>query len=101
MMISRAQLDQVIEAYFQRSGQVRPTEKADKATRAGGDVQLSPQAKEVQQAQAAVANIPEIRQQLVAELKAAVQEGRYQVDPEAVAGKILERLIVDAAQEDV
>ena len=50
---------------------------------------LSSRAEEIKAARAALAETPEVRAQRVAELKAQVQEGTYQVDPDKVAERIL------------
>ena len=57
---------------------------------AGADqVILSQQATAVQAAYQALAQTPEVRSELVAQLKAQVQAGTYQVDPEKVAEKLI------------
>ncbi|MEX2356565.1 MAG: flagellar biosynthesis anti-sigma factor FlgM [Thermaerobacterales bacterium] len=101
MMISRGQLQQVIQAYFEKSGDVR-----SKAPAAGAApqqrrdaVEVSGQAREAGSLAETISGLPDIRTELVGRLKAEIQEGRYQVDPEAVAEKIMERLIVDSAQQ--
>jgi negative regulator of flagellin synthesis FlgM len=50
---------------------------------------LSSRAEEMKAARAALAEAPEVRAQRVAELKAQVQNGTYQVDPDKVAERIL------------
>lgn len=102
MKISRAQLHRVLEAYLERTGTARNTEPAGRPgwPAAAGRVDLSPTAREIEELKAAVAAMPEIRRELVAAIKEAVQQGRYKVDPDRVAGKILDRLLADAAQED-
>lgn len=57
---------------------------------AGADqVALSQRAEEVKAARAALAATPEIRHERVAELKAEIESGEYQVDPHKVAERIL------------
>ncbi|HLS88657.1 MAG TPA: flagellar biosynthesis anti-sigma factor FlgM [Sphingobacteriaceae bacterium] len=102
MKISRAQLHRVLEAYLERTGSARGKETAGKPgwPGAAGRVDLSPTAREIEELKAAVAEIPEVRRELVAAIKEAVQQGRYKVDPDEVAGKIMARLLADAAQEE-
>jgi len=50
---------------------------------------LSQRAQEVQAAREALAEVPEIRQDRVAELKARIEAGTYQVDSHRVAERIL------------
>jgi len=57
---------------------------------AGPDqVALSQRAEEVKAARAALAVVPEVRHERVAELKAQVEAGEYKVDPNKVAERIL------------
>lgn len=50
---------------------------------------LSPQAAEVRAAHEALAAMPETRAELVARLKAQVQAGTYQIDPDTIAEKMI------------
>ena len=52
-------------------------------------LELSSRAEEMKAARAALAETPEVRAQRVAELKAQVQAGTYQVDTDKVAERIL------------
>jgi negative regulator of flagellin synthesis FlgM len=57
---------------------------------AGTDqVVLSQQATEVRAAYQALAQTPEVRSELVSQLKAQVQSGTYEIDPEKVAEKLV------------
>ena len=51
-------------------------------------VSITSQAQELQSTQAKMANLPEVDQQKVAEIKLAISEGRYKVDPEKLAANI-------------
>ena len=51
-------------------------------------VSITPQAQELQSAQAKMASLPEIDQKKVAEIKQAISEGRYKVDPEKLVANI-------------
>jgi negative regulator of flagellin synthesis FlgM len=55
----------------------------------GDRVSLSPQARELMKAQQALANLPDIREDKVAELKARIDEGRYRIDKEGIAEKMI------------
>lgn len=50
---------------------------------------LSQQAVEIQRAQEALSQVPEVRQQKVAEIKRKIVEGSLEVDAEAIAKKII------------
>ncbi len=59
--------------------------------REGGDrVSLSPEARLRTEAFSSAMSAPEMRAEKVAELKARVQSGEYQVDSAAVAAKLLQ-----------
>ncbi len=58
-------------------------------------LQLSEKAKEFQVAMKAFKNLPEIREDLVNELKDKIQQGTYNVTGEEVADKIIESAIID------
>ena len=73
-----------------------PTEAAEvgdvagpAAPRQADQVVLSQRAAEIQMAKETLARIPEVRAEKVAELKRRIQEGTYEIDPEAVAAKII------------
>jgi len=51
-------------------------------------VSITSQAHELQSAQVKMAALPEVDQQKVAEIKLAISEGRYKVDPEKLAANI-------------
>ena len=69
---------------------LKPAEGQAAAPVGGADqVRLSQRAQEVQAARAALAEVPEVRQERVAELKAKIEAGTYKVDPYKVAERIL------------
>jgi negative regulator of flagellin synthesis FlgM len=91
-----------IDAYLQASGS-RSTggqqEQKTEATATGYQadrVELSGQAKEAQQALAALKEMPEIRTDLVSEIKTDVDSGTYKVDGEKTAGHMLDEAFMNA-----
>lgn len=72
---------------------VKPTEleaaTGPSAPAQADQVVLSQRAAEIQTAQEAVAAMPEVRQEKVAAIKKRIEEGTYQIDPEAIADKII------------
>ena len=58
-------------------------------------VELSAQSKEIKKINDVLAMTPDVRADRVAELKGQIQEGRYKVDSEAVAGKMIDQSIID------
>lgn len=59
------------------------------------ELQLSNKAKEYQIAMKAFKNLPEVREDLVSELKDRIKQGSYNVTGEEIADKIIESVIVD------
>lgn len=51
-------------------------------------VSLTSQAQQLQSTQAKMTNIPEVNEQKVQEIKLAIAEGRYKIDPEKLATNI-------------
>ncbi len=58
-------------------------------------VELSAESKEIKKINDVLEMTPDVRAERVAELKKLVQEDRYQVDSEAVAGKMIDQTIID------
>jgi len=58
-------------------------------------VELSAESKEIKKINDVLEMTPDVRADRVAELKKRVQEDRYQVDSEAVAGKMIDQTIID------
>ncbi|MDY0221607.1 MAG: flagellar biosynthesis anti-sigma factor FlgM [Desulfobacterium sp.] len=63
-------------------------EKSPESTRNIDSVSLSPATKDLQKIEQAMGAEPPGRSERVATLKAAVENGRYKVDPEAVAERM-------------
>lgn len=71
--------------------------KKQPAAQPGDKVSLSPQARELIKAQQALANLPDIREDKVAAIKARIDEGRYHIDSEGIAAKMIQE---DLSQKD-
>ncbi len=63
--------------------------KRNSAGQPGDKVSLSPQARELIKAQQALAALPDIREDKVAEIKTRLAEGRYQIDSDGIAAKMI------------
>ena len=86
--IGRGNVGRVSGGGIEAARPVRET--AGSAATTGADqLALSSRAEEVKAARAALAEVPEVRAERVAELKAQVQAGTYRVDPDKVAERIL------------
>jgi negative regulator of flagellin synthesis FlgM len=95
MKISQSQVQSVIKAYASTGGtRAKPT--AERSADPRGDaLVLSPQAQEILSLKERLAQVPEVRSEKVAELRAAIDRGTYKVSGREVAEKILARAIVD------
>lgn len=84
-----------IEAYtpVQQLYSTKKTTKAQKANNvsASDQIQISSIGKDFQTAKAAVASSSDIREDLVAPIKAAIQNGTYNVSGESFAEKLLQK----------
>lgn len=81
-----------IEAYSQiqqmyKSNSVKKDQAGQKASFLD-QLELSSMGKEIQSAKQAVAGSPDIREELVAPIKKAVDNGTYQVSPDSFAQKL-------------
>ncbi len=54
-------------------------------------LQISTMGKDIQTAKAALANTSDIREDKIADIKAAIQDGTYEVSGESFADKLLEK----------
>ncbi|MBQ7067261.1 MAG: flagellar biosynthesis anti-sigma factor FlgM [Lachnospiraceae bacterium] len=84
-----------IEAYTQVQ-QVYNTAKTPKSFKINAEsvrdaVQISQMGKDIQNAKQAVASTPDVREEIVAPLKASIQNGTYNVSSESFANKLLEK----------
>lgn len=85
-----------IEAYTQVQ-QIYKAQKTGRGAAAGAtssakdQLQISDRGKDIQTAKAAVAATPDIREDLIASVKARVESGAYHVDNGSFAAKLLEK----------
>ena len=94
-----------VEAYNQVQ-QIYQTKKVNKVREMSGaaqtdQLQFSDLGREIRAAQAALAGAPDIREDLVAPIKAKVQNGTYQVDTTSFARKLMQKAAeLDATYEE-
>ncbi len=84
-----------IEAYTQVQ-QLYQSQKVNRSQKTGGaartdKVQISSLGKDIQTAKAAVADSPDIREELTAPIKTRIQNGTYAVDNDSFADKLLKK----------
>lgn len=85
-----------IEAYTQvqqvyNTTKKNPTSIKVNAASFRDALQISSIGKDIQSAKQAIANTPDIREEVTAPLKAGIQAGTYQVSSESFANKLLEK----------
>lgn len=92
-----------VNAYLQAAGsrssdaqQQQATEETKQPGYQADRVELSGQAKEAQQAMAALKEMPEIRTELVSEIQTNMENGTYTVDGEKTAGHMLDEAFMNA-----
>ncbi len=84
-----------IEAYTQvqqlyQSQKVNKTQQASRTAQTD-KVQISSFGKDIQAAKAAVASSPDVREDLIAPIKARIQDGTYNVETGSFADKLLQK----------
>ncbi|MCR4617449.1 MAG: flagellar biosynthesis anti-sigma factor FlgM [Lachnospiraceae bacterium] len=83
-----------IEAYNQvanvyQAQKVQKTQKTNAVAHASDQISISSFGKDMQVAKAALANTPDIREDLTADIKKQVQNGTYNVSTESFADKLM------------
>ena len=82
---------------------VKPTDNRAAESRPEGpspahrkdQVSLSPRAREILNAQKALAAIPDVRAEKVEEIKARIADGTYRIDGEQIADKMIREALAD------
>jgi negative regulator of flagellin synthesis FlgM len=88
---------QMIQQY-QRSENVKndaDTKVKENAAAPQEKVNLSATARDIQQAKNVIAGLPEIREEMVQELKSRVEQGNYSVSGEKIADKMVGESLLD------
>ncbi len=92
-IFNNSNINKAMQIYNKKS-----TEKLDKTKNVNGpkdELELSTKAKEYQIAIKAFNKLPEIREDLVNDLKSKIQQGSYNVSGEEIADKIIESAMID------
>ncbi len=96
MMISRAQIGQVLKVYeSQRAPSSSKTDPAGKVHSGKDKIALSASQDDQNRVRGIVKDIPDVRLEKVEHLKKQVEAGTYKVDASEVADKMLGRLLAD------
>lgn len=96
MIISGKQVQSVMKAYTDQN-KVSKSQKAQGTSPVSqkDEVILSSQAQEVGQLYQAIRALPEVREDKVREISEKIAQGTYDVDAQAVAEKMMGRIIAD------
>jgi negative regulator of flagellin synthesis FlgM len=72
-----------------RAGSEASQTPADAAVASGSPVQITGQARQLAALEQAAKSLPVVNEARVAEIRDAIEEGRYEVNPERIADKLL------------
>ncbi|HBK69616.1 MAG TPA: flagellar biosynthesis anti-sigma factor FlgM [Firmicutes bacterium] len=95
MIISNQQVKSIIKAYNVATSQKNRTVLSTESVRRGDSLLLSPEAKELNKIRNNIAQLPEVRSELVEKIRDSIAKGEYQVSSEQVAHRMLVRSLVD------
>lgn len=86
-------VNKAMQIYNKKSTQSMKNSKGVKGPK--DELELSNNAKEYQVALKAFKNLPEVRQDLVDDLKAQINQGKYNVSGSEIADKIIQSISID------
>jgi negative regulator of flagellin synthesis FlgM len=88
---------QMVQQYQKNDSYVASSDKqaASASTITEEKVDLSTQAKDIQQINNALSQVPDVREEKVQEIKSQVEKGTYNVSGEKIAGKMVGESLVD------
>ncbi len=95
MIISNQQVKSIIKAYNVATSQKNRTVLSTESVRRGDSLLLLPEAKELNKIRNNIAQLPEVRSELVEKIRDSIAKGEYQVSSEQVAHRMLVRSLVD------
>lgn len=87
--ISKGSTQSVVKTNSQAPSKASNPEQANKTLLAGEFVQLSKDARQLQNVAEKIAHQPSVDSERVAQLKQAIADGSYQIDNERVASRLL------------
>lgn len=80
-----------IQQIYQTQKPQKPSQISAKKASFSDNLQISSMGKDIQTAKQAVANAPDIREEITAPLKSSIAAGTYSVSSESFAEKLLEK----------
>lgn len=93
MKISPSQMRLIAKVYGQN--QISRIKQPKKTSLGEDKVDLSAEGKEIQALRQKIAQLPEVREEKVAQLRAALQAGTYKVSAREIAEKMVDRSLTD------
>lgn len=98
--ISNDSIKKVLQSYVQKVEGKKATKAKSSASTEGvlpksDSVTITARSSELKKAKEAYDKLPEVREEVVAELKAKVESGDYKVNSQDMADRIVHRTIVD------
>ena len=95
------QIDAYVKQVHDNNKAGPAAEQQDKSAPKTDTVVISDAAKRVQEARAQLDDIPDVREDKVAELRNQIQNGTYQVDAEKTADKLLKEHLRNAVDKEL
>ena len=95
------QIDAYVKQVHDNNKAGPAAEQPDKSAPKTDTVVISEAAKKVQEARAQLNDIPDVREDKVAELRNQIQNGTYQVDAEKTADKLLKEHLRNAVDKEL
>jgi negative regulator of flagellin synthesis FlgM len=101
MQITPKNQANAIDAYNSTQVQVRPKPGSEDGKVSGQQglkadtVVISDAAKRIQEAQSQIKAIPDVREEKVAELKARIENGTYEIKPDKIADKMIRESLLN------
>ncbi|MCP4578342.1 MAG: flagellar biosynthesis anti-sigma factor FlgM [Deltaproteobacteria bacterium] len=78
-----------------KSGAVSDDQSSNKILPSGDSVELSPEAKVMQEAIKVLETLPDVREEKVAQIRERIEEGSYQIDGKKIAEKMINESLVN------
>ena len=86
---------QMIQQYQKGEKISQPVDSQAGAAVAKEKVDISAQARDIQQAKKVIAGTPDVREERVRELKARIEQGTYKINTEKIAEKMVKESLID------
>jgi len=78
-----------------KSGAVSDDQRSNEILPSGDSVELSPRAKEMQEAMKILETLPDVREEKVAQIRQQIEEGSYEIDGKKIAEKMIKESVMN------